>query len=147
MLAFRKRFDFTICGQTDVTFEEAILIMSIRWSNLALAVVAAALAVPAMWAADMDVAHVTFNYTMTLDDKTIQPGDYEFRVKPGDTNVEIVSSADQKVIATVSGKWITLKSKAPDSEVLSAHNRVEGVQFGGQTDAIQFPGSEWPSQR
>lgn len=120
--------------------------MRIRWSNLVLAAAVVALAVPAMWAADMDVAHVTFNYTMTLGDKTIQPGDYDFRVNPGETNVEIVSSSDQKVIATVSGKWITLKSKAPDSEVLSARNRVEGVEFGGQTDAIQFPGSEWPSQ-
>lgn len=121
--------------------------MSIRWSKLALAAAAVALAVPAAWAADMDVANVTFNYTMTLGDKTIQPGDYQFRVSPGETNVEIVSSSDQKVIATVTGKWITLKSKAPDSEVLSARNRVEGVEFGGQTDAIQFPGSEWPSQR
>ena len=92
--------------------------MGFRATRLILLISAFAMAVPA-WAAREDTASVSFDHTVTVAGKAIQPGHYEFKVRPNDTTVQIVRSRDNKLIATVEGAWVALNSKPQQTEVLS----------------------------
>lgn len=114
--------------------------MRIRPNNLVLLFAAFAFSVPT-WAAKTDVAHVDFDHQVTVAGTTIPAGSYDFRAEPGQSKVEIVRSDDHTMVATVPGKWVSLSSKAPYTQVLADQNRVQEVEFGGKTQAIQFSGS------
>lgn len=112
--------------------------MRIRANSLVLLAAACAMGMPAM-AAKPDVAHVTFEHEVNVAGTKLEPGNYDFRVMPGDSKVEIVRPTDKKVIATVSGKWVSLKSKATYTQVLADKDLVQELDFGGKDQAVQFP--------
>ena len=117
--------------------------MGFRATRLILFVAAFAMAMP-MWAAREDTASVSFDHTMIVAGKAIQPGNYEFKVRPNDTTIEILRSSDNKLIATVEGTWVALNSKPRDTEVLSNKDYVEEIDFGGKTEAIRFTRKKQP---
>ncbi len=117
--------------------------MDFRATRLILFVAVFALAMPA-WAAREDTASVSFDHTMIVAGKAIQPGNYEIKARPNNTTIQIFRSDDNKLIATVEGTWVALNSKPRDTEVLSDKDYVEEVDFGEKTEAIRFTRKEGP---
>lgn len=115
--------------------------MVFRTTRLLLSAAVFAMAIP-VWAASQDTASVSFDHTMIVAGKTIQPGNYEFKVRPNDTTIQILRSGDDKLIATVEGTWVALHSKPRDTEVLSNKDSVEEIAFKGKTEAIRFTRKE-----
>jgi hypothetical protein len=111
--------------------------MRIRTSGLLLLAAACVVGLPA-WAAKDSVAHVSFDHDMTVAGTKLQAGDYDFRVKSDEDKVEIVRSSNQQVVATVPGKWVSLKNKAPYTQVLSDKDLVQELEFSGKTQAVEF---------
>jgi hypothetical protein len=66
----------------------------------------------------------------------IQPGQYELRAEAGKSELQVLEK--NKVIATVPIHWTTLPSKPRSSEIQTDGSKVTGVEFGGQTAAIQI---------
>ena len=114
--------------------------MRIRLNNVVLLLAAFALGVPT-WAAKMDVAHIDLDHQVTVAGTMLPAGSYDFHAEPGQPQVEILRSDNHKMVATVQGKWISLKSKAPYTQVLTDQNQVQEVEFAGKNQAIQFSGS------
>jgi hypothetical protein len=81
---------------------------------------------------------VSFDHTTTVAGTAIQPGNYEFKVRPNDTTIQILRSSNDKLVATVDGTWVALSSKPKYTEVLLDHNYVEEIDFGGKTEGIRF---------
>jgi hypothetical protein len=67
---------------------------------------------------------------------TLQPGNYEFRMKVNDPNVEILK--DNRVVANVQGQWVNLDSKAQDTEVISNNNMIQEIDIKGANQALRF---------
>jgi len=111
--------------------------MGFRAPRLILIISAFAMAAP-VWAARNETASVSFDHTVTVDGKTIQPGRYVFEAKPNDTSIQILRRRDDKLIATVEGIWVALNSKPRQTQVQTDKNFVEEIDFGGRTEAIRF---------
>jgi len=66
----------------------------------------------------------------------VQPGQYELKAEAGKSELQVLQK--NKVIATVPIHWTTLTSKPRSSEIQTDGTKVTGVEFGGQTAAIQI---------
>jgi hypothetical protein len=79
----------------------------------------------------MDIVH-----PMTIAGTTLRPGSYEFHIKAGDNQVEILK--DDNLVARVQGEWVELDSKAEQSQVLSTNNTIQEIDIQGDREALRF---------
>jgi hypothetical protein len=79
----------------------------------------------------MDIVH-----PMTIAGTTLPPGSYEFHVKAGDNQVEILKN--DNLVARVQGEWVELDSKAEQSQILSTNNVIQEIDVQGDREALRF---------
>jgi hypothetical protein len=104
------------------------------WGSMVLA--ALAVAAPAWARTDAATFDVTRPMTVAGTNVMLQPGHYEFRVKPEDTHLEILKG--NKMVADVPCQWVPLNSKATDTEVWSSNNQIQEIEIKGQNQAVRF---------
>ena len=112
--------------------------MRIRMS-LGLMLLAAVCVAAPVWArahTETPALYVEQPMTIAGSTVTLQPGHYEFRVTPNDTNVEILK--DNKMVAQVKGQWVNLGTKAEMTEVVSNNNVIQEIDLKGENQAIRF---------
>ena len=99
---------------------------------------AVAVAAPAWAGTEAATLDVMQPMTVAGTNVTLQPGHYEFRVKPEDTHVQIRKG--NKMVADVPCQWVPLNSKATETEVLSNNNQIQEIEIKGENQAIRLKG-------
>lgn len=103
------------------------------------------LAVLAMLALASPVFAKSFSQTIdisrptTIGRKSLRPGHYKFTANLSSDMVRV--EHDGKVVATVQGKAVDLKNKAPYSALVFNGQRIQEIQFQGKMQAIKVPTS------
>ena len=77
--------------------------------------------------------------TATIGSTTLQPGHYDLQADPNSVQVRVMQN--RKLVATVEGKIVTLRKKAPCGAVMFDGRRIQEIQFSGKTQAIDIPNS------
>ena len=75
----------------------------------------------------------------TIGQQSLEPGQYKFTANLSSDMVRI--ERDGKLVATVQGKTVDLKNKAPYGAVVFTGRRIQEIQFQGKTQAIEIPNS------
>ena len=112
--------------------------MKLRMGLGSMVLAALAVAAPAWARTDAATMDVMRPMTVAGTNVTLQPGHYEFRVKPEDTHVQIWKG--NKTVADVPCQWVPLSSKATDTVVLSNNNQIQEIEIKGENQAIRFKG-------
>ena len=112
--------------------------MKLRMGLGSMVLAALVVAAPAWARTDAATMDVMRPMTVAGTNVTLQPGHYEFRVKPEDTHVQIWKG--NKTVADVPCQWVPLNSKATDTEVLSNNNQIQEIEIKGENQAIRFKG-------
>ena len=82
---------------------------------------------------------IEINQPATIGDTSLQPGSYKFVADLDSGTVRV--ERGRKVVATVHGKTVTLKNKAPYGSVVVDGGKVQEIQFQGKSEAIDLPNS------
>ncbi len=75
----------------------------------------------------------------TIGEKSLTPGHYTFKANLSSDMVRV--EHDGKIVATVHGKTVDLKNKAPYSALVFNRRRIQEIQFQGKMQAIKIPTS------
>lgn len=103
-------------------------------TNVCLAVLAAfGFAIP-VWGHGLS-ATVNLENPATIGSTTLKPGNYRVVVDGKTNEVQVVQ--DGHVLATVPGRWVSLKNKAPYTAVILSKNQIQEIDFSGKTQAIR----------
>jgi hypothetical protein len=103
--------------------------------NLVLSLAFSLVALP-VWAAHTYSTDWSPSQPINIGTMKVQPGQYELKAEAGKSELQVLQK--NKVIATVPIHWTTLTSKPRSSEIQTDGTKVTGVEFGGQTAAIQI---------
>jgi hypothetical protein len=95
---------------------------------------AVAFAIPA-WASHKMSTQLSLNHPTKIGDTTLKPGNYRLVVNSGQNDVRVMQ--DGRLLATVPGKWVDLKSRSPYTDVVINKNQVKEIDFSGKTKAIR----------
>ncbi len=77
----------------------------------------------------------------TIGNTTLQPGHYNITANLESDQVVVKREDDNKLVATVTGKTVTLDTKSPYSAVVFNGRSIHEIQFSGKTEAIEIPNS------
>ena len=104
------------------------------YRNGCLAVLAAAAFAIPVWAHGLS-APLSLDKPATIGDTTLKPGNYRVIVDSKTDQVRVTQ--DGRVLATVPGKWVTLKNKSPYTAVVIDKNQIQEIDFSGKTQAVR----------
>jgi hypothetical protein len=77
----------------------------------------------------------------TIGNTTLQPGHYKLTANLESDQVLIKSEDNGKLVATVTGRTVTLNRKSAYSAVVFNGRSIHEIQFSGKTEAIEIPNS------
>lgn len=77
----------------------------------------------------------------TIGNATVQPGHYKLTANLESDQVLIKREDNGKVVATVTGRTVTLNKKSSYSAVVFNGQNIHEIQFSGTTEAIEIPNS------
>lgn len=77
----------------------------------------------------------------TIGSTMLQPGSYKITANLQSDQVLVKRDKDGKLMATVTGKTVTLNRKASYSAVLFNGRSIHEIQFSGKIEAIELPNS------
>lgn len=84
---------------------------------------------------------IVLNQPATIGTTTLQPGHYKLTANLASDQVLIKRENDGKVVATVTGKTVTLNKRSEYSAVVFNGRNIHEIQFSGTTEAIEIPNS------
>lgn len=84
---------------------------------------------------------IVLNQPATIGSTTLQPGHYKITANLESDQVLVKNQNNGKLVATVTGKTITLNQKSPYSAVVFNGRSIHELQFSGKTEAIEIPTS------
>lgn len=103
--------------------------------NVCVAAIAAfAFALP-VWART-ESASLTLNKPATIGTTTLKPGTYRFVTQPSTNDIRVEENG--RTVATVPGKWISLKNKSPYTDVVLSNDQIQEIDFSGKMQAIRI---------
>lgn len=105
------------------------------YRSFCLAVLAAAAFAIPVWAHGLS-APVSLDKPATIGNTTLKPGNYRMVVDSTTNKVRVMH--DGRVLATVPGKWVTLKNKSPYTAVVINKNQIQEIDFSGKTQAVRL---------
>lgn len=77
----------------------------------------------------------------TIGSTTLQPGHYKITANLESDQVLVKNQNNGKLVASVTGKVVTLNQKSPYSAVVFNGRDIHELQFSGKTEAIEIPNS------
>lgn len=77
----------------------------------------------------------------TIGSTTLQPGQYKITANLQSDQVLVKNQNNGKLVATVTGKTVTLNQKSPYSAIVFNGRDIHEIQFSGKTEAIEIPNS------
>ncbi|HEU5411174.1 MAG TPA: hypothetical protein VFU57_09155 [Candidatus Acidoferrales bacterium] len=108
-----------------------------RFANFIIIIAMLALASPVF--AKSFSQTIDISQPATIGQQSLQPGQYKFTANLSSDMVRI--ERDGKLVATVQGKTVDLKNKAPYGALVFNGRRIEQIQFQGKMQAIEIPNS------
>lgn len=84
---------------------------------------------------------IVLNRPATIGNTTLQPGHYKLTANLESDQVLVKRENDGKVVATVTGKTVTLNQRSTYSAVVFNGRNIHEIQFSGTTEAIEIPNS------
>ncbi len=84
---------------------------------------------------------IVLTHAATIGTTTLQPGHYKITANLESDQVFVKREDDGKLVATVTGKTVTLNKKSAYSAVVFNGQSIHEIQFSGKTEAIEIPNS------
>ena len=75
----------------------------------------------------------------TIGSTTLEPGQYQLTANL--TSDQVLVKHNGKLVATVTGKTVTLNNKSPYGAVVFDGSKIHEIDFSGKTQAIRIPNS------
>jgi hypothetical protein len=84
---------------------------------------------------------IVLNHSATIGSTVLRPGHYKLTANLESDQVFIKNEDNGKLVATVTGRTVTLNKKSAYSAVVFNGRNIHEIQFSGKTEAIEIPNS------